>query len=77
MHSWNETVRVMIVWVILIFSLMRKYISKSYITKTSNKAVQVCGAELDAVDSLLKGTVVRLALCTVFSEFITFKHRRV
>ncbi|XP_048773011.2 exonuclease mut-7 homolog isoform X2 [Ostrea edulis] len=44
----------MIVWVILIFSLMRKYISKSYITKTSNKAVQVCGAELDAVDSLLK-----------------------
>ncbi|XP_062612527.1 exonuclease mut-7 homolog isoform X2 [Saccostrea cucullata] len=44
----------MIVLVILISTLMRKCISRLCITKTSNKSVQVCGTELDVVDSLLK-----------------------
>lgn len=47
--------RGMIVLLILMSTLMRKYISGLYRIKTSNKAVQVCEAQLNAVNSALKG----------------------
>lgn len=45
----------MIVLFILMSTLMRKYISGVCRIKTSNKAVQVCEAQLNAVNSALKG----------------------
>lgn len=44
----------MIVLFILMSTLMRKYISGVCRIKTSNKAVQVCEAQLNAVNSVLK-----------------------
>ena len=62
----------MIVMVILLSSLMRKYISRLYRTKTSNKAVQVCEAQLNAANLALKGnffTVCMFLLSPYAKEF--------